>query len=367
MRKSLALLPLWLFSGGSAFAQLPISLPLTPAQVTCEEQQAGRLIHRISVAYLGSSLFLWRSSPQGGTYRGLVATNDMRFVTVQGDRFRQDQQLAFDLVLRRGDDFLDPRRSLLPQATLVRRETASNLDVPIGLRGNLLVQMDLAPQVPNPDEPTIPLRISTRTDRGEESADGAGRGLLVDDLLTPCHGEVTDFDLRVFAILARTVRPTTCLLEPFVNPPFCAATRFKSVIYRAEQPFTYRVDVYPYTSTCNEDGECGFGEFRMPFLFRVEIDPRGRLVGGTVTALPFCEQPDGTFLTTGCLQVLDPGVGLYVLPPVRPGVEVQGEAVFRRGAHLNIDIINSEFNVFNADVNWPDLLRDTAWNGGLVP
>ncbi|MEP7010483.1 MAG: hypothetical protein ABJC13_09195 [Acidobacteriota bacterium] len=367
MRTSVLLLPLWLFSTVSAVAQPLISRPLTPAQVTCEEQQSGRLIHRISVAYLGSSLFLWRSSPQSGAYRGLVGTNDMRFITVQGDRFRQEQQLAFDLILRRGEDFLDPRRSVLPQATLVRRDTASNLDVPIGFRGNLLIKMDLAPQVPNPDRPTIALQLTTRTDRGEGSADGAGRGLAVDDLLTPCHGEVTDFDLRVFAILARTVRPTTCLLEPFVNPPFCAGTRFKAVIYRAEQPFTYRVDVYPYTAFCNEDGECGFGEFRMPFLFRVDVDPPGRLVGGTVTALPFCEQPDGTFLTTACIQVLDPGVGLYVLPPVRPGIEVQGEPVFRRGAHLNIDIIDSEFNVFNANVNWADLLRDTAWNGGLVP
>ncbi len=79
MNKLALLLPLWLCAGGSAFAQPPISLPLTSAQVTCEEQQAGRLIHRLSVAYNGPSLYLWRSSPQAGAYRGLVTTNHLYF------------------------------------------------------------------------------------------------------------------------------------------------------------------------------------------------------------------------------------------------------------------------------------------------
>ena len=355
-----------LASAISLKAAQPVNLALTPEQVTCEERQMGRLIHRLSVAYNGSSLFLWRLSPGGGLYEGLVGTNEMHFVTQFGDRSREEHQLAFDLILRAEADFLNPQRPILPQATLVRRDTASNLDVPIGGNGNLLIRMDLAPEVPNPDTPTIPLKISTQRESGREKADSAGRGLVVDDLLTPCPSEVTEFDQRVFAILARTVRPTACLLEPFVNPPFCAATRFKSVIYRAEEPLTYRVDVYPYTSFCNEDGHCGFGEFRAPFLVRMTVDSEGRLTTGTVDALPFCEHPDGTIDDTGCIQVLVPGIGLYVLPPIRPGAEVQGEPFFRRAAHLNLDIIGSEFNVFHDDVHWADLLRDTAWNGELA-
>ena len=48
----------------------PLSSPLTPAQVTCEEQQMGRLLHRLSVAYNGSSLFVWRTAAEGGAYAG---------------------------------------------------------------------------------------------------------------------------------------------------------------------------------------------------------------------------------------------------------------------------------------------------------
>jgi len=348
-------------------AAQPVSLPLTPEQVTCEERQIGRLIHRLSVAYNGSSLFLWRSSPGGGLYEGLVGTNEMHFVTQFGDRSREEHQLAFDLILHAEADFLNPRRTVLPQATLVRRDTASNLDVPISGNGNLLIRMDLAPEVPNPDTPTIPLKISTRREPGREKADGAGRGLSVDDLLTPCHGEVTEFDQRVFAILARAVRPTACLAEPVVNPLACLGTRFKTAVYRAEAPLTYRIDVYPYTSFCNDQGQCGYGEVRVPFLLQLLLDPEGRLTMGTVTALPFCEHPDGTVDHTGCIQVLDPEIGLYILPPIRPGVAVQGEPFFRRAAHLNLDLIGSEFNVLQAEVNWADLLRDTAWNGGLAP
>ncbi|HXU32351.1 MAG TPA: hypothetical protein VN851_17430 [Thermoanaerobaculia bacterium] len=343
-------------------AAQPVSLALTPEQVTCEERQMGRLIHRLSVAYNGSSLFLWRSSPEGGAYEGLVGTNEMHFVTQFGDRSREENQLAFDLILRAEADFLNPRRSVLPQASLVRRDTASNLDVPISGNGNLLIRMDLAPEVPNPDTPTIPLKISTQREPGREKADGAGRGLVVDDLLTPCHGEVTEFDQRVFAILARTVRPTACLSDP-PGSPGCSSDRFKTVFYRGMEPFTYRIDVFLYSAHCNDNGTCTYGEGRIPFLFRIRVNDRSRLLDGTADAFPFCE-------TSGQLDCIDPGnpwIAVYVLPPLRPGVEVQDEPFFQRSARLNIDFIGSEFNVLHADVSWEDLLRDTAWNGGLAP
>ncbi len=362
MKKLPILLPLFLAFAGNTSAQEPLSLPLTPAQVTCEEQQMGRLIHRFAVGYNGSALFLWRTAAEGGAFEGLVSTNEMHFTTQFGDRAREEHQLAFDLLLRADGDFLNPNRPVLPQATLVRRDAATNLDTPPSFNGFLRFSVDLAPEVPNPGFPTIPLRISTRRDGGEAKADGAGRGLVVDDLLTPCHELITDFDRRVFAILARTVRPTSCITDP-PGSSGCPSTRFKTVIYRGVEPLTYRVDIFYYSAHCNDDGTCTYGEARIPILFRLVTDAAGRWVGGHMAALPFCD----TGGQLDCIDLLNPGISIYVLPPLRPGVETQGEATFLRAARLNIDFIGSELNVLEADVNWADLLRDTAWNGGLVP
>src|SRR5258707_549520 len=99
--------------------------PLTVDQVSCEERQLQRLEHRMWVHFEGSTLLLWRASPFGGSYRGLVSTN-----ILDGDPdhpTRQEEQLAFDLVFKAEEDFLDPQRPRRPQATLVRRDVASNL------------------------------------------------------------------------------------------------------------------------------------------------------------------------------------------------------------------------------------------------
>ncbi len=364
MKKLPPQLALFLAFASNASAQIPMSLPLTPAQVTCEEKQAGRLIHRFAAGYNGSALFLWRTAAEGGAYSGLLTSNHLYFdpSTVVDIRMRDEHQLAFDLLLRSEGDFLNPSRPVLPRATLVRRDAATNLDTPPSFNGLLRFSVDLAPEVPNPGFPTNPLRISTRRDGGEAKADGAGRGLVVDDLLTPCHGLITDFDRRVFLILARTVRPTACLADP-VGSPGCLSDRFKTVIYRGVEPLTYRVDVFLYSAHCNDDGTCTYGEARIPILFRLVTDAAGRWVGGHMAALPFCD----TGGQLDCIEPLNPGISVYVLPPLRPGVETQGEATFLRAARLNIDFIGSEYNVLEADVNWADLLRDTAWNGGLVP
>jgi hypothetical protein len=98
-------------------------------------------------------------------------------------------------------------------------------------------------------------------------------------------------------------------------------------------------------------------------LLLVHVDEQGRLTSGEVRALPWCAQVD----QVGCTNVVDAGFALFVLPPLRPGIERQGEAEFLRAAHLNIEYEGSPFNVLQDTVNWADLLRDTAWNGGLVP
>ncbi len=337
--------------------------PLTPEQVACEERQMGRLLHRMGQSGGDTGLFLWRSAANGGTYRGLASTSELFNTTLQGDRAHKEKQLAFDLILRADEDFLNPQRERRSQATMVRRDVASNLDPPGAASATMFVGIELSWEPPDPFHPKIPVLLSTLQQPESAHADRAGRGLEVDDLLAPCHSEVTDFDLKVYSILARTVRPTGCLAEPIPNP-VCGFISFKTAFYRAEEPLTYRADVYLSSLSCDDDGVCVYSDEEIPVLFRLRTDAQGRLTTGEISALPFCTASG----QSGCTPTRSPWIGFYVLPPLRPGLEVQGEEVFRRAAHLNIfGACCDEFNVLRDDVNWADLLKDTSWNGGLEP
>ncbi len=329
--------------------------PLSPEEVACEERQLERLQHRMWVHSEGSSLLLWRASGAGGLYRGIASTGEIGH-DVTGKPARREEQLAFDLLLKEEEDFLDPHRPRRPQATLVRKDIASNLTFAPERPFHLLdLTLDLTPEAGvDPASPHLPIRITNQLKAEAEAADRAGRGIAIDGLLTPCHTEVSDFDLRVFAILARTVRPSQCLLEPLST---CDAglDRYKSVFFRGAEPLTYRMNVYPNLFS-------GLVDARVAFLLRLAIDERGRLTGGDVLALPWCTGSN----RVDCTTAFNPDLALFVLPPLRPGIEQQGEAEFRRAAHLNVVYEGSPNNILEDTVDWEDLLRDTAWNQGLL-
>jgi hypothetical protein len=325
--------------------------PLTAEQVACEERQLERLQHRMWVPFEGSALLLWRSSPSGGIYRGLVSTSE-----IDGDLAhptREEEQLAFDLVVKSEEDFLDPHRSQRAQATLVRRDVASNLTSAPEIPSHILaLTLDLAPEVLAPSAPRLPLRISNRLTPGAGADDRAGRGIAIADLVSPCHAEVSDFDLRVLAILARTVRPAQCLAVPFSG---CEAglDRYKVVLFRDSEPLTYRMNIYVNVFT-------GIVDARVAFRFSLQVSTGGRLLNGAVDALPLCADASAV----GCTNYLSPHFALFVLPPLRPGIDQQGLAEFQRAARLNLEYDGSPDNILQATVNWEDLLRDTAWNVG---
>ena len=50
-----------------------------------------------------------------------------------------------------------------------------------------------------------------------------------------------------------------------------------------------------------------------------------------------------------------------MLPPIRAGVERQDVSAFHCGARLFEDFFGSGNEVLQANVNWADLLRGTAW------
>jgi len=361
LQRWLAILFFGLASAASAAAQ-GFGNSLTAEQVACEESQLGRLVHRMVVSYDGSNLFVWRSSPQGGIYRGLSTTSRLLPDPVTGHPTREEEQLPFDLVLKQAEDFLDPHRLLLPQATLVRRDAASNLSsAPVGPQ-ILDVNFDLAQTVPDPTTPGLPIRITDRLTPGAGQSDRAGRGLNRDALLAACHAEVSELDLKAYSILARTVRVSDCLVQPFSN---CDAgrSRFKSVFFRGAEPLSYRMNILTYSVSCYDNGDCFYGEGQIALLFHIQVDAQGRLSGGDVQALPWCTGSD----SIGCSSDVEPILAVFVLPPLRPGVDRQGTPAFARAAHLNIEFKDSPNNVLHDNVNWLDLLRDSTWNQGFFP
>jgi hypothetical protein len=196
----------------------------------------------------------------------------------------------------------------------------------------------------------MPLRITNRR------AAGAGRSLAADDLLAACHPEVSELDLEVYSILARTVRASKCLVEP-QGGCLSGYTRFKSFIFRGA-PLSYRMNIVRYDYTCEGD-DCGFGEAAVALIFHLQVDAGGHLTGGDVQALPWC----GGAVDTGCSNAGDPGFAVFVLPPLRPGIDRQGSADFERAAHLNLwSQGDTEHNILEDTVDWEDLLRGTAWN-----
>ncbi|HEX3531187.1 MAG TPA: hypothetical protein VH988_29350 [Thermoanaerobaculia bacterium] len=341
-----------------AAAADPFGKPLTAAQVACEDRQLSRLMYRMVVHYSESNLFVWRSTSGGGLYAGLAASSQMLDPVTQLPSHKEEE-LAFDLLLRKAGESSDPQNPRRPQATLVRRDAASNLSSEPERPDILDMVMDLASEVPDPTHPKVPLQITNRRALGAGQADRAGRGLVAGELFTACHAQVSDFDLKIFSLLAHTVRASSCLLAS-ENLCIGGFTRFKASIFRGAEPLTYRMNIHRYDTGCRDENEefC-YGEGGIALLFRLQADSEGRLTGGDVDVLPWCK----TGGLIGCTDAGDPEFGVFVLPPLKPG-EIQGAAAFRRAAHLNVEFLHSPNNILHATVNWPDLLRDTAWNDG---
>ncbi len=335
-----------------------LSHPLTSEQVACDQAQLERLQSRMVMSPFQGSLILWRSGRQGGHFGGLAVTPGLR----PGDaepRTRNEKQLTLDLSIESGGDFLNPRRSLLPQAILARRSAATNLDA--GAEPTLQVTLDLAPAVPNQFLPRSPISIGSRSS-GFGAADGAGRGLAIDDLAAACHGDLTDFDLRMFEILSRTLRATRCLTVPeSCNPP--DEFNFNVVLFRGEAPGTYRANVYIYSQDCPAAPCETSSVFERPEIeVAVEVDGEGRLRAGRARFLPYCHTPEVRDCT------LDFGNGpwaVYILPPIWAGHEIQGGAEFQKGSFLNLLGEGFPEDVLTTTFEWPILLAGTAWSGPL--
>lgn len=351
-----------------AASAAPLTNPLTPDQVTCDELQLERLALRVATLESGAdfahpSLLLWRSGQGGGSYSGLTVTDGIS--GTPGHLLRAETQLAFDLTLHPPIDPLNPRRPLLPQGSLVRREQNSNLVAPTATApAYLTVNVALEPNAQDPFLPTIPLLVNnlaaaSGTAEPASHADAAGRGITQDSLTSSCENALTDFDLRIFTILSRTVRLSQCVALPG-TPPFCNpdGSAYNVTFFRGADPQTYRANVYFYAVAC-DNGTCSYGVLsKVAWEFTMNWDANGTLTTGEVSVLPPC--PNGP--APGCSDQQGDGTPLFILPPLWPGHGHQGQHAFDLGALLRYDFAGSPKNIPSATVNWGVLLANSAWN-----
>ncbi len=124
--------------------------------------------------------------------------------------------------------------------------------------------------MPDPD-PSTQIVLDNRTVAAGEAIARPGRGL--DSLVAPCHGPLSDAEIQVLRVLARTVRVTGLGASPGA---FVA-------IYPGEGADEVRIDAY------RRDGNGPLGmASRLSARIRVTRDGAGRLLGGTLRALAAC-------------------------------------------------------------------------------
>jgi hypothetical protein len=348
---------------GLAGSSLPLSAassPLTSDQVACQELQLERLERRFNTSLGGNpSIFFWQASPGGGRFEGLFVPLGIHFET-EGLIRTEEEQLSFEVFFKDEALLLNPARLPLVETTLVRRDVESTLRAPDPDR-SFDIGFEAAGGAINAFYPRVPVQISGVL--AERSATRVGRGPVEDDLLSACQPEPTAADAKILRILSRSLRPTC-----WVSPAFSCNSfglRYKVTLFRTEEPYSYRANVYFYVKDCDDDDpperQCPYSEpERVSLEFRFEHSG-GRLTTGTVRVLPPCtgEQTRGCSLGPFFEQ------GIFILPPLWAGHETQGSAELARGAHLMLFPGCEKGCVLSADLDWADLLRDTTWNEGF--
>lgn len=368
----------------------PLTFPVTVAESTCAEQHLARVERRLASYGMGvvaTSLgtnAVWNSAPNSAAYVGLV-----RLVNSGGDAFRDfasgnehfaEADLAFNLVFTADQSVLDPRQPPTGQGTLVRRDPGTNMvaDRPScsfvpqlpDISCPVLLKFDLSATPGDSVNPALPLVVNNDSVaepglRGLEAsplaaASGAGPGIEADRLDQPCGGTITSFDQHVFEILARTIVPSDCystVPATCGNPEGVDAQGYNLAIFRGADPHVYRVNIYIYQYLCSDIGCYGTGG-PLALEFTVDWDAEGHLTTGFVKVLPRCRAGQTLDCTDEFMQF-----GIFIVPPISPGQEIEPPAAFRGAPYLYVAGINQPSpEVLSAPINWQALLSGTALN-----
>jgi hypothetical protein len=225
----------------------------------------------------------------------------------------RERQLAFRLEVSPEQLFLDPARPKLPQVTLSREETATNL-VEATSEHRLTISLDtslagIVGPVAAINNLTMPL-VGRPYNGFRSSSAQPGRGLLT--ATSPlCGGSLREQDHRVLAILRRMLRVTVEDLDDGCER--CAFhSSHKVALYRGEDAHEYLFDVYPYRHN-------GAGLGRLSGRIAVGWDAAGKLTTGTLEVFRRCAAGETRRCTETpvdlYLFVWPPGTGSVVNPP----------------------------------------------------
>ncbi len=344
---SFALLSLILTTGLVAAQTSNTSNALTAGQVACNQTQLRNLLQRMTLQGTGSQsadlslTLLTTYSNSFGFFEGLAVANQTPFAVASAGSTRPESFLAFSLNPSIRTTLLNPARQPLAQVTLVREETNSNL---VASGSPVTLNLSLNPTL-GADATSGLLEINNLQLSGSQctqalSADlKPGRGLIQAGLTTPCHTLFTDLDRFVFEILERTFRVASSS-----NP----AQDFKVAIYRGEDPFTYRIDVYPV----NANGTLG-GPIAL--LLSVSTDASGNLRDGLLQVLPYCI----TGQTADCSTASTVDLTFYLVPPVFGGNQVR----LTSDISVSLSLPANGAPPQAAPVSFSLILGGTSWNG----
>ncbi|HBL29750.1 MAG TPA: hypothetical protein DD490_23180 [Acidobacteria bacterium] len=332
-------------SGGPPLAAQQHTRPLTAEDVACNERQLGKLLERLSAGkeiylppQLSTTLLL---SPGDATaqYHGLVST-------YQGFRLGPgeipptnpyEHYLAFTITGATRALFLNPARRPLPQVTLTRERSESNLVEPGGYF-DIELSFDAGLH-------GAPLNINNFAEpRQGEAYNGflatgttSGRGLLQEGLFAPCHDKLTAFDHHMFAVLQRVVR-TEPMSEYF-------APDLEIAVFRGEDPHTYRIDFYSIYEEFEPRG-------RVSVEVTISWDESGRLGGGELRIFPACTV-EGQL---GCSNLRNAAMSVNLVGPVFGGRERY--SIIQRAGFYASDLGPSE----PSPLDFAALLANSTWN-----
>ena len=233
---------------------------LTAAQVACDAGRLAGLLDRLSASAPVSAAGT-------GVNLGFTATGDFAGVAYTlSAAGTAEHHLAFSTNPEETTLLRNPERPQLVSVSLTRNHLASDV-VAADDAGRL--RLTLNPTLSSAPDPGG-LLVIENVERAADLASAARPGRGLGPLVEACHADFDAQDVHLFRVLAKIARAR---VE--------GAKSYEIAVYRAPEPDTYRLDVYPLRGN-------GSGMGRFAVELRVGYDAAGALASGNLRTLPSC-------------------------------------------------------------------------------
>jgi len=298
----------------------------TGAQVACDGNRLLGLLERTSLDAPGS--------PRAGLALTLAPSGAFQGVAHAAGADGRETLLAFTVSFEESTLLRNPERLQLSSVVVSRDDLVTDR---VGAGAERPISLSIDPTLlPDPD-PATRIVLDNRTVVAGEAIARPGRGL--DPLVAPCHGPLSDDEVQVLRVLARTVRVEGIGASPGA---FVA-------IYPGAGADEVRIDAY------RRDREGPLGPLgrapRLSARLRVTRDGAGRLLGGTLRVLAAC--PAGA-VGWDC-STAPVGATLGLRPPTfRDPAPASGPSAAVTGGSDD-----------QVPIGWTGLLGDSTWRAPL--